>query len=129
MTMPNQQAGSSSPIGAAVRPDGVNFSVYSKHATSIDLLLFDDLRAARPSRVIRLEAGEHRTYHYWHVFVPELGPGQVYAYRAYGPFAPDLGLRFDPGKVLVDPYGRAVAVPDGYDRHAASRPGDTVATA
>jgi isoamylase len=129
MKMWNQQAGTSSPLGAAVRPDGVNFSVYSKHATAIDLLLFDDVRTARPSRVVRLEPGAHRTYHYWHVFVPDLGPGQVYAYRAYGPFAPDRGLRFDPAKVLIDPYGLAVAVPDGYDRHAASRPGDTVATA
>ena len=62
----------------------------------------------------------HRTYHYWHAFVPGLEPGQVYAYRAHGPFAPERGLRFDGDKVLLDPYGLAVAVPDTYDRKAAS---------
>jgi isoamylase len=129
MQMGNHQAGISAPLGAVVRPDGVNFSVFSKHATEIELLLFDDTRAVRPSRVVRLSGGAHRTYHYWHVFIPDLGPGQVYAYRAYGPFAPERGLRFDPEKVLIDPYGLAVAVPDLYDRHAASVPGDTVATA
>jgi len=125
----NQQVGTSAPLGAEVRPGGVNFSVFSKHATSVDLLLFEDGRAAEPSRLVRLESGTHRTYHYWHVFVPDLGAGQVYAYRVHGPFAPERGLRFDAGKVLLDPYGLAVVVPDGYDRQAASRPGDTVASA
>ena len=68
-------------------------------------------------------------YHYWHVFVPGLRPGQVYAYRAHGPFEPDRGLRFDAEKVLLDPYGLAVAVPETYDRWAAARPGDNVAVA
>jgi len=124
--MSNQSAGASAPLGAAVVAGGVNFSVYSKHATAVDLLLFDGAEAAQPSRVISCD---HRTYHYWHVFVPDLAPGQVYAYRVHGPFAPNLGLRFDSGKVLLDPYGLAVAVPDSYDRRAASLPGDTVATA
>ena len=62
-------------------------------------------------------------------FVPDLAPGQVYAYRAHGPFAPERGLRFDAEKVLLDPYGLAVAVPDGYDRLAARRPGGNAATA
>ena len=66
-----------------------------------------------PARVIELDARTHRTYHYWHVFVPGIGPGQIYAYRADGPFDPTHGLRFDPDKVLLDPYGRAVVVPDG----------------
>ena len=61
--------------------------------------------------------------------MPGLGAGQIYAYRAHGPFAPERGLRFDPEKVLLDPYGLAVAVPDGYDRAAASRPGDNAAVA
>jgi glycogen operon protein len=125
----NLLAGASAPLGATVAGDGVNFSVFSKHATTIEVLLFDDSGSAEPSRVIRLTPGEHRTYHYWHVFVPELAPGQIYAYRAHGPFAPDRGLRFDSQKVLLDPYGLAVVVPDSYDREAASRPGDTCATA
>src|SRR5262249_35797276 len=56
-------------------------------------------------------------------------PGQIYAYRAYGPFAPERGLRFDGEKVLLDPYGVAIAVPDGYSRTAAIEPGDNAAVA
>jgi glycogen operon protein len=117
------------PIGAALTDEGVNFSVFSKHATRIELLLFDDARDSRPSKVIPLDARQHRTYHYWHTFVPSLGPGQIYAYRADGPFAPERGQRFDREKVLLDPYGLAVSVPSTYDREAARRPGDTAATA
>lgn len=121
--------GESAPLGASVSDGGVNFSVFSKDATRIDLLLFPDEQATKPDRVIKLDPHRHRTYHYWHVFVPGVGPGQVYAYRAHGPCAPERGLRFDPHKVLLDPYGLAVAVPDGYDRDAAAQPGDNAATA
>jgi glycogen operon protein len=122
-------AGASAPLGASVRAGGVNFSVFSKNATAIDLLLFENEAAARPARVVTLDPKVHRTYHYWHAFVPGLAPGQVYAYRAHGPFEPNQGLRFDGEKVLVDPYGLAVAVPDGYDRNAARKPGDNAAVA
>jgi isoamylase len=122
-------AGISAPLGATVHHAGVNFSVFSKNATLVELLLFDDGRATEPSRVVPLEARTHRTYHYWHGFVPGLGAGQVYGYRAHGLFAPDRGLRFDAEKVLLDPYGLAVAVPDGYDRGAATRPGSNAAVA
>ena len=115
------------PLGATVTEEGVNFSVFSKHATRIELLLFDDALDRRPMRVIPLDARQHRTYHYWHVFVPNLAPGQIYAYRADGPFAPERGQRFDREKVLLDPYGLAVSVPPTYDRDAARRPGDTAA--
>ena len=104
-------------------PSGVNFSVFSRQASRVDLLLFDDAAATHPARVIELDPRTHRTYHYWHVFVPGIRPGQIYAYRADGPFDPERGLRFDPTKALLDPYGRAVVVPDGYSRHAASRYG------
>ena len=123
------QEGSSAPLGARVFPDGVNFSVFSKNATLMELLLFDDENAGQPSRIIPLESSEHRTYHYWHALVPDLAPGQVYAYRARGPAAPERGLRFDPDKVLLDPYGLAIAVPNAYDREAAKRPGNNAAHA
>jgi isoamylase len=116
--------GRSFPLGATVVEGGVNFCIFSRHASAIELLLFDGDCDAEPTRVIRLDAPRHRTYHYWHAFVPGLGAGQVYAYRAVGPFDPARGLRFDPAKVLLDPYGRAVVVPHGYDRCAASRPGE-----
>ena len=121
--------GRSFPLGATVLGDGVNFSVFSREASRVDLLLFDDPAATHPARVIELDPRAHRTYHYWHVFVPGIGPGQVYAYRAAGPFDPARGLRFDPAKMLLDPYGRAVIVPDGYSRQAASQFGENNAIA
>jgi isoamylase len=123
------QPGSSAPLGATVSDGGVNFSIFSRDADRLELLLFDDEQAAKPSRVIPLDPRRHRTYHYWHAFVPELQPGQIYAYRAHGPFSPERGWRFDGEKILLDPYGLGVAVPVDYDRTAAGRPGDNTATA
>jgi len=120
----NVKIGRSFPLGATCLDRGVNFSIYSRSATQVDLLLFDAVDAPRPSRVISLDRQRHRTYHYWHVFVPRLTAGQVYGYRVHGPQEPAAGQRFDPQKVLLDPYGRAVAVPPGYERQAACRPGD-----
>src|SRR5258705_7950087 len=122
-------AGASNPLGATITADGVNFSVFSKHATGIDLLLFDRVDDARPARVVHLDPAAHRSYHYWHVFVPGLKAGQVYGFRAHGPSDPSKGHRFDPGKVLLDPYGRAVVVPGGYNRTAAHDRGDNAGTA
>ncbi len=119
--------GTCAPLGATPAPGGANFSVFSRHATGVELLLFDHVDDARPSRVLRLDPATGRTYHYWHVFVPGVRPGQVYGYRAFGPSGP--GMRFDPSKVLLDPYGRGVAVPATYSREAASREGDNAATA
>jgi isoamylase len=110
------EIGTCSPLGATVQPDGVNFSVYSKNAESVELLLFDSGDAAKPARVITLDPRRHRTYYYWHVFVPHLMPGQVYGFRAVGPFKPEQGLRFDGNKVLLDPYGLDVAIPRAYSR-------------
>jgi glycogen operon protein len=121
--------GASAPLGATVSDGGVNFSVFAKDASRIELLLFGNADATEPSHTIALDPQAHRTYHYWHAFVPGIGPGQIYGYRATGPFAPDRGLRFDGDKLLLDPYGRAVAVPRAYDRAAARRPGSNVATA
>jgi isoamylase len=121
--------GRTAPLGASIQPRGVNFSVFSKSATLVELLLFDRADAARPTEIIRLEPEAHRTYHYWHAFLPGLTAGQIYAYRAHGPFEPERGLRFDKDKVLLDPYGLAVAVPDGYNRQAARVPGDNAASA
>ncbi len=121
--------GTSFPLGATVRPYGVNFSVFSKSSTGVDLLLFKEVHDAQPARVLALDPGKNRTAHYWHAYVPGLKPGQIYSYRVRGAFAPDRGLRFDPDKVLLDPYGKAVAVPRHSSRQAACQPGDTTATA
>ncbi|MGO9260574.1 MAG: glycogen debranching protein GlgX [Bryobacteraceae bacterium] len=121
--------GRSFPLGAAFAPGGVNFSVYSRGATAVDLLLFDRDHDARPAREIPIDPVANRTYHYWHVFVPGIQPGQLYGYRVHGPSDPVSGLRFDPGKVLLDPYGRGVVVPAAYSRDAARLPGDNAAAA
>jgi isoamylase len=120
--------GQSSPLGASMRRDGVNFSIYSRSATGVELLFFDRDDDNRPSRVVRLHPVANRTYHYWHVFVPAVQAGQIYGYRVEGPFDPERGLRFDRSKVLLDPYGRGVVVPKNYDRAAAGREGDNAAT-
>jgi isoamylase len=116
--------GTTYPLGASITPDGVNFSVHSKSCSSLELLLFDDVNDSHPSRVIKLDRSRHRTFHYWHVLVEGLTASQVYAYRADGAFLPEHGLRFDASKILLDPYGRAVAVPKRFDREAGARPGD-----
>ncbi len=121
--------GEAAPIGATVSGSGVNFSVFSRHASAIELLLFDHEDDARPARVIPIDPATQRTYHYWHVLVPGVRPGQVYAYRVQGPADPSRGVRFDPAKVLLDPYGRAVVVPRAYRRAAAAEPGDNAAVA
>jgi isoamylase len=121
--------GQSFPLGATLAPNGVNFSVFSRGATGVQLLLFDSAGAPSPSRVVDLDPRANRTYHYWHCFVPDIAAGQVYAYRADGPFDPARGLRFDRDKVLLDPYGKCIARPPGRSRAAARRPGDNAATA
>ncbi|MGO9435918.1 MAG: glycogen debranching protein GlgX [Terracidiphilus sp.] len=127
--VPDRPAGRSFPLGATRVRGGVNFSVFSKSAARIDLLLFDRVDDARPSRVIPMDSFTNRTYHYWHVFMPRGEVGQIYGFRAFGPHEPDRGLRFDPSKLLLDPYGRAVSVPKDYSREAASLTGDNTATA
>jgi glycogen operon protein len=121
--------GCSAPLGATLVPRGANFSVYSRNASAVELLLFDRENDSRPARVIPIDLSCNRTYHYWHVFVSGVKAGQLYGYRVHGPFDPVNGMRFDPSKVLLDPYGRAVAVPSGYSRSAACTEGDNAATA
>src|SRR5262249_51729862 len=103
------QLGKSFPLGASLVAGGANFSVFSKHARAIELLLFDSADDERPSKVVDLALGTQRTYHYWHAFVPGVEAGQIYSYRAHGPYAPEKGLRFDGDKILLDPYGKCIA--------------------
>jgi isoamylase len=108
--------GRSHPLGATPTAKGVNFSVYSRDATGIDLLLFGREDDAEPRRVVSLDPFANRSYHYWHVFIPGLQAGQLYGYRVRGPFDPQAGCRFDGSKLLLDPYGRGVVVPENYSR-------------
>lgn len=120
--------GSPYPLGASVTATGVNFSVFSYHATRAELLLFDTEDATQPSRTVDLVPGTNRTSHYWHVHLPGIKAGQLYGYRMSGPYAPDLGHRFDPEKLLLDPYARAISSKH-YQRDAAAKPGNNVGVA
>ncbi|MFM8411868.1 MAG: glycogen debranching protein GlgX [Alphaproteobacteria bacterium] len=123
MPNPTTLPGRAAPLGATVTEGGTNFSVYSRDATGVELLLFDREDDLRPARSIALDPGPNLSYHYWHVHVPGVRAGQFYAWRMSGPAGPARGMRFDPSKVLLDPYGREVVVPDGWDRELAARPG------
>jgi isoamylase len=123
------EPGRSFPLGASLVAAGANFSVFSKHATAVQLLLFDRADDLCPSRVIDLDPHTQRTYHYWHAFVPGVEAGQLYGYRAHGPSVPEKGLRFDAGKVLLDPYAKCVAGPPGTSRVAARSRRDDASTA
>lgn len=90
------------PRGASWDGEGVNFAIYSQHAEKIELCLFDD--SGRYERQ-RIELRE-RTDHVWHCYLPEARPGQAYGYRAHGPYKPEAGHRFNPNKLLLDPYAR-----------------------
>src|SRR5215212_578703 len=94
-------AGRPAPLGATVLDGGVNFSLFSRTATGVELLFFDREDGAKPTRVVPLDPVANRTYHYWHCFVPGVKPGAIYAYRVHGTVEPEWGLRFDPAKVLL----------------------------
>jgi isoamylase len=116
--------GSHDQLGAIVTGDGVDFAVFAKRATGVELLLFDGVDDVAPARVVVLDPIRDRTAAYWHVHVAGIGHGQLYGYRVHGPWAPRDGLRFDATKVLLDPYGRAVATPAAYRRVEAGDPID-----
>ena len=94
------------PLGATWLGDGVNFALFSENATSVDLCLFDNVDARQEN--IRIPMTEH-TDQVWHVFLPDVRPGQLYGYRVSGPYDPERGMRFNSSKLLIDPYAKAIA--------------------
>ena len=94
------------PLGATWMGNGVNFAIFSEHATAVELCLFEQVDAAQES--IRVPMTEH-TDQVWHMFLPEARPGQLYGYRVYGPYDPERGMRFNSSKLLLDPYAKAIA--------------------
>ena len=98
--------GSPFPLGATWDGQGVNFALYAENATGVDLCLFDSENDETESVKIRIK---ERSNHVWHAYLPELKPGQLYGYRVYGPFEPQQGHRFNPNKLLIDPYAKAIA--------------------
>jgi len=98
--------GRPSPLGATWDGEGTNVALYSPGAEAVDVCLFDDLPGGG-SRETRI-ALEESTFHVWHGYLPQVGPGQRYGFRVDGPFDPAQGQRFNPSKLLLDPYARAV---------------------
>ncbi|MBX3427472.1 MAG: glycogen debranching protein GlgX [Pirellulales bacterium] len=121
------EIGRAHPLGATADADGVNFAVFSEHATRIELLLFDNHDDAIPTAVIELSADRHRTFHFWHCYVRGLKPGTHYAYRVDGPRDLDAGHRFDPTKLLLDPYAKGITK-TLWRRGDACRSGSNLAT-
>src|SRR5919107_1373248 len=93
------------PQGATWDGAGVNFALFSENATGVELCLFDSGDPARETHRIRL--AEH-TDQVWHAYLPEARPGQLYGYRVHGPYDPAAGHRFNPAKLLLDPYAKAI---------------------
>ena len=121
------EAGSAHPFGTTTYPDGVNFSLFSESATEVSLLLFDRPAAIEPAQVIRLDPFQHKTFHFWHVFVRGCGPGIYYAFRVDGPADPRAGDRFNPNKVLISPYAKGISR-SLWKRADAVGPEDNLAT-
>src|SRR5262245_39733118 len=120
--------GRSHPLGAVPDARGVNFAIFSRYATAVQLLIFREHDDVEPTQVIALDPAVNKSFFFWHVYVEGLKPGAHYAYRVDGPR--DLhgqGFRFDPSKVLIDPYARGNS--DAFwNRADACRPGDNLKT-
>ena len=93
------------PLGSTWTGLGVNFALYSAHATRVALCLFNAADASAPSPCVPLT--EH-TDMVWHGYLPDVRPGQLYGFRVHGPYEPQQGHRFNANKIVMDPYGRAV---------------------
>jgi glycogen operon protein len=94
------------PLGASWDGEGVNFAIFSENATGVELCLFDRPDDANDAARIKLR---EQTNMVWHAYLPDVRPGQLYGYRVHGPYAPREGHRFDPAKLLIDPYARGIS--------------------
>jgi isoamylase len=103
------------PWGAQPHADGVNFSLISRHATRVRLEFYERPEDREPARVIALDPERHRTGDVWHVWVRGVTQGQCYAFRVEGPYEPASGHRFNPCKLLLDPFATAIAAVDHWD--------------
>ena len=102
--------GSAYPLGATFDGSGTNFAIFSEHAERVELCLFDGAKGAGGPDVTetRVELTEVDGF-VWHCYLPTVQPGQRYGYRVHGPYDPEHGLRFNPAKLLLDPYAKATA--------------------
>jgi glycogen operon protein len=111
------------PAGATVEDEGVNFSIYSRHATGAELLLYEEIASPEPFQTVRLDPEVNHTFFSWHLLVVDLPPGTYYTWRMDGPDDPaGHGWRYDPRVELVDPWARAVNT-ESWDRWRRQREG------
>lgn len=94
------------PLGASCDGNGVNFALYSENATKVELCLFDKNESDQESQRVSVK---ERTHDVWHVYIPGIRPGQLYGYRVHGPYEPGNGHRFNPNKLVIDPYAKALS--------------------
>lgn len=114
------QAGNPLPIGGPHQQgEGVCFVLFSRHATRVRLELYEDPDDSSPTRIIDFDPMRHRTGDIWHIWVRGIAVGQLYGYRVEGPYQPEEGHRFNPNKLLLDPYARAIAGVRNWDFSAA----------
>ncbi len=114
------QGGNPLPIGGAHQNgDGVNFVLFSRHATRVRLEFYRNASDSSPTKIIDLDPARHRTGDVWHVWVRGVPSGQLYGYRVEGPYQPEQGHRFNSHKLLLDPYARAIACVEKWDFLAA----------
>jgi peroxiredoxin len=114
------QSGTPLPIGGPHQQgDGVCFVLFSRHATRVRLEFYQHPDDSSPTRIIDLDPMRHRTGDIWHVWVRGIAVGQLYGYRIEGPYQPEEGHRFNPHKLLLDPYARAIAGVENWDFSAA----------
>ena len=110
------------PLGPTVTESGIHFSLYSEHGTAVELCLFNDVSSTKESKRIALERGSDAI---WRTTVPGLKPGCLYGYRVYGPYHPEEGHRFNPAKILLDPYAKALGRPLQWNEAVQSVPPGT----
>src|ERR1044072_4786704 len=106
-------AGSPAPLGASWDGRGTNFALFSANAEKVELCLFD---AQGRRELERIELPE-RSEDVWHGYLNAVAPGQLYGYRVYGPYAPERGHRFNPNKLLIDPYAKAITGAIKWSNH------------
>ncbi|PZN77405.1 MAG: glycogen debranching enzyme GlgX [Candidatus Methylumidiphilus alinenensis] len=107
--------GSPMPLGVYLQQGGINFTLFSRNATRVFLLLFDNAEDSKPSQVVELDPNHYRTGDIWHVFVKGACLGQIYAFKVEGPHEPGQGHLFCPNAILLDPYASAVASPQPWN--------------
>lgn len=113
------------PTGATIDPEGTNFSIFSRHATSVELLLYERADSPEPFQIVRLDPDVNRTYFFWHVYLKGMAPGVHYTWRVDGPHdCSHTGFRFNPNVELLDPWARAVT-DDFWNRRSSNRPTDS----